>query len=174
MSKAVCPHLGEPGLPRPVCAYGAHHWHTPRSSTQHHSPLANASHQSVPTSEQLEGCGHWELRRGEPSRSILQAEKHLCRKEGEWHGDGGRQPAAGRWGAPCASARISLSTTGGWYKGPRFSRLREDRMIFTSTLAAFAHLWGTCTPRFSRSTWGSGTGLGGWLRSHGGPHSALA
>ncbi|KAK2545166.1 protein eva-1 homolog C isoform X3 [Columba livia] len=31
---------------------------------------------------------------------------------------------------------------GGWYKGPRFSRLREDRMIFTSTLAAFAHLWG--------------------------------
>ncbi|XP_042685232.1 LOW QUALITY PROTEIN: protein eva-1 homolog C-like [Centrocercus urophasianus] len=32
---------------------------------------------------------------------------------------------------------------GGWYKGPRFSRLREDRMIFTSSLAAFAHLWGT-------------------------------
>ncbi|XP_062481806.1 protein eva-1 homolog C-like isoform X1 [Pezoporus occidentalis] len=31
---------------------------------------------------------------------------------------------------------------GGWYKGPRFSKLREDRMIFTSTLAAFAHLWG--------------------------------
>ncbi|XP_010565389.1 PREDICTED: protein eva-1 homolog C-like isoform X1 [Haliaeetus leucocephalus] len=31
---------------------------------------------------------------------------------------------------------------GGWYKGPRFSRLREDRMIFTSSLAAFAHLWG--------------------------------
>ncbi|KAM8987569.1 protein eva-1 homolog C-like isoform 1-T1 [Ara ararauna] len=31
---------------------------------------------------------------------------------------------------------------GGWYKGPRFYRLREDRMIFTSTLAAFAHLWG--------------------------------
>ncbi|XP_021237651.1 protein eva-1 homolog C-like [Numida meleagris] len=30
---------------------------------------------------------------------------------------------------------------GGWYKGPRFSRLREDRMIFTSSLAAFAHLW---------------------------------
>uniref|UniRef100_A0A803W591 SUEL-type lectin domain-containing protein n=1 Tax=Ficedula albicollis TaxID=59894 RepID=A0A803W591_FICAL len=31
---------------------------------------------------------------------------------------------------------------GGWYKGPRFSRLQEDRMIFTSSLAAFAHLWG--------------------------------
>ncbi|NXO02117.1 EVA1C protein, partial [Rhinopomastus cyanomelas] len=31
---------------------------------------------------------------------------------------------------------------GGWYKGPRFSRLREDRMIFTSSLAALAHLWG--------------------------------
>ncbi|XP_075619964.1 protein eva-1 homolog C isoform X4 [Balearica regulorum gibbericeps] len=31
---------------------------------------------------------------------------------------------------------------GGWYKGPRFSRLREDQMIFTSSLAAFAHLWG--------------------------------
>uniref|UniRef100_G1MTG7 SUEL-type lectin domain-containing protein n=2 Tax=Meleagris gallopavo TaxID=9103 RepID=G1MTG7_MELGA len=30
---------------------------------------------------------------------------------------------------------------GGWYKGPRFSSLREDRMIFTSSLAAFAHLW---------------------------------
>ncbi|XP_065545901.1 protein eva-1 homolog C-like isoform X2 [Lathamus discolor] len=114
----------------------------PTAPSQHHSPVANATHQSVPTSEQLEGCAHWELRRGGPSRSILQAEKHLCRKEGEWHGDGGRQPAAGHWGAPCASARIPLSTTGGWYKGPRFSRLREDRMFFTSTLAAFAHLWG--------------------------------
>ncbi|XP_054695195.1 protein eva-1 homolog C-like isoform X2 [Grus americana] len=31
---------------------------------------------------------------------------------------------------------------GGWYKGPRFSRLREDQMIFTSSLAAFADLWG--------------------------------
>uniref|UniRef100_A0A8B9TW23 SUEL-type lectin domain-containing protein n=1 Tax=Anas platyrhynchos TaxID=8839 RepID=A0A8B9TW23_ANAPL len=30
---------------------------------------------------------------------------------------------------------------GGWYKGPRFSRLREDRMIFTSSLTAFAQLW---------------------------------
>ncbi|XP_071613966.1 protein eva-1 homolog C-like isoform X2 [Heliangelus exortis] len=31
---------------------------------------------------------------------------------------------------------------GGWYKGPRFSKLREDRMIFTSSLEVFAHLWG--------------------------------
>ncbi|KAM9373940.1 protein eva-1 homolog C-like [Phaethornis superciliosus] len=31
---------------------------------------------------------------------------------------------------------------GGWYKGPSFSRLREDRMIFTSSLEVFAHLWG--------------------------------
>uniref|UniRef100_A0A8D0FUK0 SUEL-type lectin domain-containing protein n=1 Tax=Strix occidentalis caurina TaxID=311401 RepID=A0A8D0FUK0_STROC len=53
-----------------------------------------------------------------------------------------------------------------------FSRLREDRMIFTSSLAAFAHLWGMCPPWLSRSTQGIRTGLGGWLRSHEGPYSA--
>uniref|UniRef100_A0A8C0AQ69 SUEL-type lectin domain-containing protein n=1 Tax=Buteo japonicus TaxID=224669 RepID=A0A8C0AQ69_9AVES len=76
-----------------------------------------------------------------------------------------------QWGAPCVSAHVPLFAAGGWYKGPRFSRLREDRMIFTSSLAAFAHLWGTCPPRLSRSTPGSGTGLGGWLRSRDGPCS---
>lgn len=80
--------------------------------------------------------------------------------------------AVGHEGAPRVSARIPLFAAGGWYKGPRFSRLREDQMIFTSSLAAFADLWGTCPPQLSRSTWGSGTGLGGWLRSHDGPHSA--
>ncbi|KAM6413605.1 protein eva-1 homolog C-like [Rhynochetos jubatus] len=44
-------------------------------------------------------------------------------------------------GHPPLSPRPSFAA-GGWYKGPRFSRLREDRMIFTSSLAAFAHLWG--------------------------------
>ncbi|NXA45860.1 EVA1C protein, partial [Nothocercus julius] len=37
---------------------------------------------------------------------------------------------------------LSDYTHGGWYKGPRFSRLREDLMIFTSSLEAFAHIWG--------------------------------
>ncbi|KYO45100.1 protein eva-1 homolog C isoform X1 [Alligator mississippiensis] len=37
---------------------------------------------------------------------------------------------------------LSDYTHGGWYKGPRLSRLREDLMIFTSSLATFAHLWG--------------------------------
>lgn len=69
--------------------------------------------------------------------------------------------AAACWGAPRVSAHVPLFAAGGWYKGPRFSRLREDRMIFTSSLAAFAHLWGTCPPRLSRSTRGSGTSLGG-------------
>ncbi|XP_025006098.1 protein eva-1 homolog C isoform X7 [Gallus gallus] len=45
---------------------------------------------------------------------------------------------------------------GGWYKGPRFSRLREDRMIFTSSLAAFAQLWGT---------WPQSAGLAGDLQA---------
>ncbi|XP_074863994.1 protein eva-1 homolog C-like isoform X2 [Carettochelys insculpta] len=33
-------------------------------------------------------------------------------------------------------------THGGWYRGPRLARLREDLMIFTSSLETFAHLWG--------------------------------
>ncbi|XP_010216166.1 PREDICTED: protein eva-1 homolog C-like [Tinamus guttatus] len=37
---------------------------------------------------------------------------------------------------------LSDYTHGGWYKGPRFSRLREDLMIFTSSLEAFAYIWG--------------------------------
>lgn len=53
-----------------------------------------------------------------------------------------------------------LVTAGGWYKGPRFSRLQEDRMIFTSSLAAFAHLWGMCPPWVSHSTRGNRTGWG--------------
>lgn len=54
----------------------------------------------------------------------------------------GREEEAGGW--PLTSP---LFTAGGWYKGPRFSRLREDRMIFTSSLTAFAQLWGTWPPR---------------------------
>ncbi|XP_071613968.1 protein eva-1 homolog C-like isoform X4 [Heliangelus exortis] len=60
---------------------------------------------------------------------------------------------------------------GGWYKGPRFSKLREDRMIFTSSLEVFAHLWGTCPHQLSCSTQGSGMDLGGWLRSCDSPYS---
>ena len=98
-------------------------------------------------------------------------------QEGRSVGWGRRQAgagsrAAGHWGAPRVSARVPLFAAGGWYKGPRFSRLREDRMIFTSSLAAFAHLWGTCPPPLSRSTQGSRMGLGGWLRSCDGPRSA--
>uniref|UniRef100_A0A8C3FK19 SUEL-type lectin domain-containing protein n=1 Tax=Chrysemys picta bellii TaxID=8478 RepID=A0A8C3FK19_CHRPI len=37
---------------------------------------------------------------------------------------------------------LSDYTHGGWYHGPMLSRLREDLMIFTSSLKTFAHLWG--------------------------------
>ncbi|XP_025006097.2 protein eva-1 homolog C isoform X2 [Gallus gallus] len=64
------------------------------------------------------------------------------------------------FGDPCLPGtrkqlRVSY-TCGGWYKGPRFSRLREDRMIFTSSLAAFAQLWGT---------WPQSAGLAGDLQA---------
>lgn len=55
-----------------------------------------------------------------------------------------------------AALHVPLFTAGGWYKGPRFSRLREDRMIFTSSLAAFAQLWGT---------WPQSAGLAGDLQA---------
>lgn len=37
---------------------------------------------------------------------------------------------------------LSDYTHGGWYAGPRFSRLHEEVMILTSSLAVFAHIWG--------------------------------
>lgn len=80
--------------------------------------------------------------------------------------DRGRQQGTGQH--LMSQPTSPLFAAGGWYKGPRFSKLQEDQMIFTSSLAAFAHLWGMCPPRLSPSTWGSGTGLGGWLRSHNG------
>lgn len=118
----------------------------------------------------------WEQGRGGPTGEHPRGQRSACagRKErgvGKECGRAGSR-AAGRWGAPRVSARIPLFAAGGWYKGPRFSRLREDRMIFTSSLAAFAHLWGTCPPQLSRSTRGSRMGLGGWLRSRDGPRSA--
>lgn len=149
---------------------------SPAAPSQHRSPVAEGTCQSMPMSEGLEKCGllgagERRTHRGASPR----AEERLCRKEehgvGKEAGRAGIQ-AAGRWGAPHVSARIPLFAAGGWYKGPRFSRLREDRMIFTSSLAAFAHLWGTCPPQLSRSTRGSRMGLGGWLWSRDGPCSA--
>uniref|UniRef100_A0A8D0BW80 SUEL-type lectin domain-containing protein n=1 Tax=Salvator merianae TaxID=96440 RepID=A0A8D0BW80_SALMN len=37
---------------------------------------------------------------------------------------------------------ITDYTHGGWYTGPRLSRLQENLMIFTSSLETFAHIWG--------------------------------
>uniref|UniRef100_A0A8C3V7E5 SUEL-type lectin domain-containing protein n=1 Tax=Catharus ustulatus TaxID=91951 RepID=A0A8C3V7E5_CATUS len=70
----------------------------------------------------------------------------------------GTRATGGVCAVPSPCQRQGLQ--GGWYKGPRFSRLQEDRMIFTSSLAAFAHLWGTCPPWVSHSTWGNRTGWG--------------
>uniref|UniRef100_A0A8C0H9B6 SUEL-type lectin domain-containing protein n=1 Tax=Chelonoidis abingdonii TaxID=106734 RepID=A0A8C0H9B6_CHEAB len=42
----------------------------------------------------------------------------------------------------CGKNHVPLFTAGGWYRGPTLSRLREDLMIFTSSLKTFAHLWG--------------------------------
>ncbi|XP_067405889.1 protein eva-1 homolog C-like isoform X3 [Emydura macquarii macquarii] len=37
---------------------------------------------------------------------------------------------------------LSDYTHGGWYRGPRLSRLRGGLMFFTSSLETFVHLWG--------------------------------
>uniref|UniRef100_A0A8C3J4F3 SUEL-type lectin domain-containing protein n=1 Tax=Calidris pygmaea TaxID=425635 RepID=A0A8C3J4F3_9CHAR len=95
--------------------------------------------------------------RGKPECDALNAEgphieclapDALRRVSKKCHRKGNCTVAADRatFGDPCLPGmkkqlRVSY-TCGGWYKGPRFSRLREDRMIFTSSLAAFAHLWG--------------------------------
>ena len=133
---------------------------SPAASPQHRGSVAEATHQWVPMSEGLQRCGLLGAGERRTCRGAsLRVEQHLCR-QGQ---------VAGHRGASHVSARTPLFAAGGWYKGPRFSRLREDRMIFTSSLAAFAHLWGTCPPRLSHSTWGSGMGSGGWLGSHDGP-----
>lgn len=80
-----------------------------------------------------------------------------------WNGGKDRQEQAARTRGTESTSCLSLHplvTAGGWYKGPRFSRLQEDRMIFTSSLAAFAHLWGTCPLWVSHSTRGNRTGWG--------------
>lgn len=103
---------------------------------------------------------HWDQGRGRHTGSSLQTAEHLCTKDGVWCGE--EQAEAGSRGTESTSCLSlhPLVTAGGWYKGPRFSRLQEDRMIFTSSLAAFARLWGTCPPWVSHSTWGNRTGWG--------------
>lgn len=100
--------------------------------------------------------------RGRHTGTSLWTAEHLCRKDGVWCGEGQAGAGSGTRGTESTSCLSlhPLVTAGGWYKGPRFSRLQEDRMIFTSSLAAFAHLWGMCPPWVSRSTWGNRTGWG--------------
>lgn len=64
---------------------------SPATLSQHHCPMAEATHRSVPMSEGLERCGLLGAGERRTHRGVsLWAEERLCRKEGLWHGEGGR------------------------------------------------------------------------------------
>lgn len=154
-SVAPCPCWGEPALPWFVCI--------PGTSSRLASLSCGGSHPLVSAhSEGMEMASAG-------SRGEEDTQGHPCRQQSTCAGrmecgmgKDRQEQAAGTWGTRstlCLSLHL-LVTAGGWYKGPRFSRLQEDRMIFTSSLAAFAHLWGMCPSWVSCSTWGNRTGRG--------------
>lgn len=124
--------------------------------------MAEAIPRTVPVSEGLEvasaGSRGEEDTQGHPC-----GQQSTCAGRMECGMGKDKQEQAARTRSTKSTSCLSLHplvTAGGWYKGPRFSRLQEDRMIFTSSLAAFSHLWGTWPPWVSHSTQGNRTGWG--------------
>lgn len=157
-SVAPCLCSGEPALPWFVCIPG-----TRLASLSHggNHPLVSAHSEGMEVASA--GSRGEEDTQGHPC-----GQQSTCAGRMECGMGKDRQEQAARtWGTESTSCLSlhPLVTAGGWYKGPRFSRLQEDRMIFTSSLAAFAHLWGMCPPWVSCSAWGNRTGWGGWLTS---------
>lgn len=154
-SVAPCPCFGEPALPWFVWILGTSSSLAALSHGGSH-PLVSAYSEGMEVASA--GSRGEEDTQGHPYR-----QQSTCagRMECGMGKDRQEQPAGtrGTRSTSCLSLHL-LVTAGGWYKGPRFSRLQEDRMIFTTSLAAFAHLWGMCPSWVSCSTWGNRTGWG--------------